>query len=191
MSHPLLRKEIRSLAPFLGLVLFFNLLNWADEFLTNFPDQFPLAKLLEESTGGHVMMFTVAFALAASLLVREKDDGTLAFLDGLPLSRTRVFLTKFGLALGVLWLLPLSDLLLKLTLSGWSRTSLEPGIWWQALLTGVFLDLVSCFVFLSFGLALSFLRRFSLLVLGILICVYLLLSEAQIPSVSLFNIFDL
>ena len=47
MNHPLLRKEIRSLVPFLGLVLFFNLLDWADEFLTKFPDQYPLAKLLE------------------------------------------------------------------------------------------------------------------------------------------------
>src|SRR5438552_3480634 len=191
MNHPLLRKEIRSLVPFLGLVLFFNLLDWADEFLTKLPDQYPLAKVLEESTGGHVMMFTVAFALAASLLVREGDDRTLAFLDGLPLSRTRVFLTKVGLALGVLWLLPLSDVLLKIVLCSWSRTSLEPKLWWQPLVTAAFLDVISCVVFLSFGLALSFLRRFSLFLLGILICSYLLLQEWQIPFVTLFNIFDL
>ncbi len=191
MSHPLLRKEGRSLVPFLGLVVFFNLLDWADEFLTKFPDQYPLAKLLEESTGEHVMMFTVAFALAASLLVREGDEGTLAFLDGLPLSRTRVFLTKAGLALGVLWLFPLSDLLLKMTLCSWSRTSLEPKLWWQPLVTGTVLDFISCFVFLSFSLALSFLRRFSLLVLGILICGWLLLRELQVPFVTLLNIFDL
>src|SRR5216117_3038260 len=93
--------------------------------------------------GGHVMMFTVAFALAASLLVREGDDRTLAFLDGLPLSRTRMFLTKVGLALGVLWLIPLSDLLLKILLYSWSRTSLEPKLWWQPLVTAAFLDVIS------------------------------------------------
>jgi len=191
MNHPLLRKEVRSLAPFLVLVLFFNLLDWADEFLTKFPDQYPLAKLLEESTGGQVMMFMMAFALGASLLVREADDGTLAFLDGLPLTRTRVFLTKAGLALGVLWLLPFSDLVLKILLCSWSRTSLEPKLWWQPLVTGALLDATSCFIYLSLGLALSFLGRFSLLVVGVFICAYLLLQERQVPFVALFNIFNL
>ena len=49
MTHPLLRKELRSLVPFVGLVLFFNLLSWGDDLLTKFPDQYPLAKLFSES----------------------------------------------------------------------------------------------------------------------------------------------
>ena len=73
MSHPLVRKELRSLAPFAGLILFFNLLNWADVMLTKFPDQYPLHELFSESGPDNAMMFMVAFALAAGLLVREAD----------------------------------------------------------------------------------------------------------------------
>jgi ABC-type transport system involved in multi-copper enzyme maturation permease subunit len=191
MSHPLLRKELRSLAPFLGLVLFFNLLSWAEPLVTKFPDQYPLAKLLSHDEGDQVLLFLVAFALASSLLVRERDDGTLAFLDALPISRTRIFFTKTALALGVLWLVPLSDLVQKATLYYWSRNSLEPAVQWPPLLTCALLDAASAFVFLSFGLALSFLRRFSLLVLGVLISAYLFLQEWQTPFVPLFNIFSL
>ncbi len=191
MTHSLLRKELRSLVPFVGLVLFFDLLSWGDDLLTKFPDQYQLSKLFSESGAEQVMMFMVSFALAASLLVREGDEGTLAFLDGLPLSRARVFFTKIGLALGVLWLLPLSDLVLKATLCSWSRTSLEPEVRWPILVTGALLDAASCFVYLSFGLALSFLRRFSLLVLGVLLCTYLLLQEWHVPFVPLLNIFSL
>jgi ABC-type transport system involved in multi-copper enzyme maturation permease subunit len=191
MSYSLLRKEMRSLAPFAGLVLFFVALNCGDILITKFPDQYALADLIKQDGAGQAMMFMVAFALAASLLVREGDEGTLAFLDALPLSRARVFFTKTALALGVLWLLPLSDLILKAMLCSWSRTSLEPQIRWPPLLTGALLDAASCFVYLSLGLALSFLRRFSLLLLGVFFCAYLLLQERQVPLVPLFNIFSL
>jgi ABC-type transport system involved in multi-copper enzyme maturation permease subunit len=191
MSHPLLRKELRSLAPFLGLVLFFNLLSWGDSLLTHFPDQYPLGKLLFQGESGEVVLFLLAYALASSLLVRERDEGTLAFLDALPLSRTRVFFTKFVLALGVLWLLPLSDMVQKGVIYHWSRNSLEPAVRWAPILTNAYLDAASAFVFLSFGLALSFLRRFSLLALGVLISAYVFLRDWETPFVSLFNIFSL
>ena len=173
----LFRKELRSLAPFLALVLFFEALNWVFMFLTEFPDQYPLSKILHSEDGGQVLMFVVAFALASGLLVRERDEGTLAFLDALPVSRARVFFIKFVLALGILWLLPLGDLLLETLLYAWSRTSLEGHSQWSLLVTETLLDSASCFVYFSLGLVLSFLRRFSLLVMGLLICTYLLLQE--------------
>jgi len=191
VSHPLVRKELRSLAPFAGLILFFNLLNWADVMLTKFPDQYPLHELFSESGPDNAMMFMVAFALAAGLLVREADDGTLAFLDALPLSRARIFLTKTTLALAVLWLLPLSDFVLRVTLYSWSRTSLNPQFPWSPMVTRTFLDAASSFVYLALGLVLSFFRRFSLLVLGVLVCVYQLLHELQVPFIPLLNMFSL
>ena len=105
----LFRKELRSLAPFLALVLFFEALNWVFMFLTEFPDQYPLSKILHSEDGGQVLMFVVAFALASGLLVRERDEGTLAFLDALPVSRARIFFSKFVLALGILLLGFLAD----------------------------------------------------------------------------------
>lgn len=184
-------KELRSLRPFLGLVLFFILLSAANLGLSEFPDQYPLSKILEPSEGDQVITFVVAFALAAGLLVRERDEGTLAFLDALPVSRAKIFTCKVVLALAVLWLMPLSDFILKAAVHAWSRTSLETHFQWQLLSMGACLDAVSCFIYFSIGLALSFLRRFSLLVMGLGVCGYLVLQEMRTPWISLFNIFAL
>lgn len=191
MTRALLRKEFRSLLPFVGLVVFLNLLGWADVLLTRFPDQFPLHELLDDASDELFLLFVIAFALAAGLVVREADEGTLTFLDGLPVSRTRVFFTKTFLALGVLWLIPLSDLILRAFLYSWSRTSLEQDFLWLPMLTRAGLDAAAAFIFLAAGLALSFLRRFSLLVLGLLACGYLMLREFQMPYLDLFNVFEL
>jgi ABC-type transport system involved in multi-copper enzyme maturation permease subunit len=191
VTKSLLRKELRSIAPFFGLVLFFNALSWIFILLTEFPDQFPLSKILKPEEGGEIVPFALAFALASGLLVRERDEGTLAFLDALPVSRVRMFWVKVGLALSVLTLLPLSDFILKAAIHALSRTSLEAHFQWPLLVTGLLLDTASCFVYFSLGLALSFLRRFSLLAMGLLVCAYLLLKELQTPFVPLLNIFSL
>lgn len=189
----LLQKEFRSLLPFLALVLFFASLNWVFLFLTEFPDQYPLSKLLAEDnrTSTQVIYFIMAVALAAGLLVRERDEGTLSFLDGLPVSRARIFFCKVALALAVLWVLPLCEFLFNLTTHAMSRTSLESRLRTDLLLTALALDAAACLVYFSVGLALSFLRRFFLLVLGLLIWAYVLLKELGVPAVSVFNIFTL
>ena len=189
----LLQKEFRSLLPFLALVLFFASLNWMFLFLAEFPDQYPLSKLLndENRVDTQATNFIMAFALAAGLLVRERDEGTLSFLDGLPVSRARIFFCKTALALAVLWLLPLCEFIFNLSVLALSRTSLETHLRWDLLLTAALLDVAACVVYFSVGLALSFLRRFSLLVMGLLFWVYVLLKEAGVPFVSLFNIFML
>jgi hypothetical protein len=191
MIRSLLRKELRSLAPFLGLVLFLIALNWADEFVTKYPDQHALSKLMEHDRAEHVMLFAFAFALAAGLLVRERDEGTLSFLDALPVSRAQVFACKALPALAVLWLIPLSDLVLKVLLHHWSKTSLETQSPVPLFVTATFLDVVSCVVYFSFALALSFLRRFAFLALGLVLCAYLFLQELHVPLVPLFDILSL
>lgn len=45
-----------------------------------------------------MLVLLLAFTLGASLLARELEDGTLAFLDGLPLRRRDVFLSKLVVA---------------------------------------------------------------------------------------------
>lgn len=186
-------KELRSLAPFAGLILFFQGLNLAELCFTEFPDQFLFSKALrpDENNGDQVFMFVVAFALAAGLLVREQDEGTLRFLDALPISRTRIFFGKLLPALGVLWLSPLGDLALRTLVFVWSRTSLETHFPAGLLLTSLLLQSVSCLVFLALGLALSFLRRFSFLVFGLLVMSYLLLAELRTPFLPFLNIFTL
>jgi len=191
--HSLLRKEFRSLLPFLALVLFFVSLNWVFLFLAEFPDQYSLSRLLAEDnrTSTQVVYFIIAFAIAAGLLVRERDEGTLSFLDALPVSRARIFFCKAGMALAVLWVLPLCDLVFNTTVHALSRTSLETRLRVDLLLTATALDAAACLVYFSVGLVLSFLRRFSLLVMGLLFWAYLMLRELGVPFVPLFNFFTL
>jgi ABC-type transport system involved in multi-copper enzyme maturation permease subunit len=191
MTLALLRKELRSLAPFLGLILFFIALDWSFVFLAEFPDQFALSRLLDYRSEGPPLLFVLAFALSAGLLVRERDEGTLAFLDALPVSRVRVFLCKAALALATLWLIPLSDYVQLTLLHAWSRTSLETYPQWTNLVTAGLLEAVECVVFLGVGLALSFLRRFALLALGLILVTYMLLRELDLPYLQLLNIFTL
>ena len=189
----LFRKELRAARPFLALVLFFGSLNWLFMLLAEYPDQYPLSKLMSEESrsSSQILTFIVAWALAAGLLVRERDEGTLTFLDALPVSRAQIFLCKFVVALGVLWLLPLTELLFNITFHALSRTSIETGFHWNILLTPALLDGTACVIFLSFGLAMSFLRRFALLVLGLLVWVLVLLKEWEVPYVPLLDIFSL
>lgn len=191
--NSLLRKEIRSIRPFLVLLLFFVVLGWLSTLLTEFPDQYPLSRLMSQDnrTASQVFAFIFSFALAASALVRENDEGTLAFLDALPTSRAQIFFTKVGVALGVLWLIPLSDVVFNASLHALSRTSLDERFHWNILLTSLVLDSVSCVVYLSLGLVLSFLRHYSLLVLGLLVGAYLFLKESGAPFVPLFNVLTL
>lgn len=190
---PLLAKELRSAWPFLALVFFFAALNWVFVLLAEYPDQQPLSKLLgdDNRTNTQVVTFLMAFALAAGLLVREQDEGTLGFLDALPVSRTRVFLAKVLVALGVLWFLPLCDFAFNATFHALSRTSLATRFHWDLLVTALVLDLAACVIYLGIGLALSFLRRYSLLVLGLLVWGYVLLREVDAGHAPLLNIFTL
>jgi len=189
----LLRKELRSALPLLALVLFFASMDWVFLLLTENPHQFPLSKALnaENRTETQVSTFIVAIALALGLLVRERDEGTLTFLDGLPVSRSKIFLAKVAVALGVLWLLPLADFLFNVTVHALSHTSLNAKMPWRLLLTAAALDSAACVIYLFLGLALSFLRRFALLVLGLLFWAWVLLREMEAPLAQWCNILSL
>jgi hypothetical protein len=67
-----------------------------------------------------MLVLLLAFTLGAGLLARELEDGTLAFLDGLPLRRRDVFLAKLAVAGGCLSLFaivePVAGWLLHLAL---------------------------------------------------------------------------
>ena len=187
----LLRKELRALFPFLGLVLVIYGLWWAELLLNDFPDQIATSKMLEYSEGGEVVLFLLVFSLATGLLVREHDEGTLSFLDGLPLTRGQVFASKLAAGLGILSLMPICDLVTNCAIWLCSHTSLETHAPWSLLITAALLQEASLFVYLALGLALSFLRQFSWLALGLLVSAYLFFEQLNVPFVGLLNIFRL
>ena len=187
----LLRKELSSIKPIFLLVLFFGSLDWLFILTTEFPDQYPLASYFVEEEDGWSLIpyFIVAFALAAGLLVRERDEGTLDFLDALPVNRIRIFLAKYTVALGVLLLLPFASLLAALTFQCLSLDSINSRFHWDVLGGTLLIECCMCFVYLSIGLALSFLRKFSYLALVLFAWVYVLCRELGVPYVALFNPF--
>jgi hypothetical protein len=177
------------------LVLLFAALHWVDLVFSEQPDLANAARVMRDlgahgADGDVLVHFLVAFALGTGLLVRDLEDGTLAFLDGLPTTRHRIFVVKVLVAALLLSLLPLSLGAATLAKAALSRTSLRPTLPLAAVATGVALHLVQVWAFLSIGVLLSFLRRFTWIGMGIAYWSYELLS-ARAPALALFNPFFL
>lgn len=168
MKAALLRKELRSLRPFLLVVLAILLLDTIDVFLTPFgarPFALRLAALSDELAWLQILL---GFALGTTLLVREIDDGTLSFLDGLPLTRRAIFAAKIQAAMLVLSILPCGLLLLNAALHAATHTSLDAALRPALLLTLFSLSMLVTAVALSAGMLLGFLRSLAWLVLVLL-----------------------
>ncbi|MDB5951312.1 MAG: hypothetical protein JWR65_3167 [Massilia sp.] len=108
-----------------------------------------------------VIQIVFGFALGSTLLVREIDDGTLNFLDGLPLERSAIFMAKIKAAMLVLTSLPLGTLLLTVALHLATRESLDHALQPFLLLTFFGLSILVTAVGLTAGMLLGFLRYLS------------------------------
>lgn len=188
------RKELRAIRPFLGLILVLMLFGMCYELLSELPNARPMAVTFSEyfapEREGTMLAFVLAFALASGLLVREYDEGTMEFLDSLPVSRSHVFFVKAATAMSVLLLLILLDIALGVMLHALSRSSLDRSFHLTTVATAALLRACQLFVVLGLGMALSFLRRFGWLVIGLLCWGYILLRE-RIPSIAVFDLFAL
>ncbi|MDQ3032707.1 MAG: ABC transporter permease, partial [Myxococcota bacterium] len=107
LRWPLLRKELRALAP-LALLCF--LLISGDLLTRPFTEQLDAASWasissIEPGEGGGVLAFMLgllAFFVAYAAFPREHDEGTIDLLWSLPVTRRRVFATKVIAGIGVL-----------------------------------------------------------------------------------------
>ncbi len=187
-------KELRSLLPFLLLVLVFIAITFLDVGLTEFPDQQTLAVMLNhdsESNNGLIVLFFLTFALSQGLLMRERSESTIEFLDSLPTNRSRVFACKCAAGLTVLLLFPLSMEALFFFLHAISRHSSAPDLQLAFFAKGLFIEVWMLLVFFGIGLAFSFLGRFALLALVFAGLWYGTLKEMQLPWVELFDPFSI
>ena len=183
MNGALFSKEMRSLRPFLFVVLALLLLDMIDACLMPFgarafPERF--ASLSAELA---MLQIALGFALGSTLLVREIDDGTLNFLDGLPLTRGAVFVAKITAAMLVLSILPVGLLLLNAALHMAARESLDYALRPALLLTFFGLSILVTAVGLTAGMLLGFLRYLSWLVLA-LCAIGIKLLESSAPSLA-------
>jgi len=168
MMRALFLKEWRYLRPFLFLVLMFLLLEAFDKLLRPIEAQAfgdSLASMPVAVAGAQILL---GFALGSGLLVREIDDGTLSFLDGLPLTRGAVFGAKVTAAMLVLMLYPLGQILMYALLHLGARESLDAAFHPALLLIFFGLSCLVTLVALTLGMLLGYLRYLSWLVLCLL-----------------------
>ncbi|WP_305824377.1 hypothetical protein [Massilia brevitalea] len=190
MTRVLLRKELRSLRPFLFVVFAVLLVDLVDALLVpfgtrSFPDR--LQSLSDELA---ILPILLGFAMGVNLLVREIDDGTLGFLDGLPLRRRTIFAAKMQAAMLVLMVFPAGALLLNAALHVATRGSLDYALQPSLLLTMFGLCCLVTLVALTAGMLLGFLRYVAWLVLA-LCAIGIRLLQDPMPSAAVLNTADL
>ena len=184
----LLRKEMRAQIPFAFLVAFLAVIDFVERLVSGFPDAKSLAGLMADSSEAGPFGFLclmLAVALGLALLPRERDEGTLEFLDGLPCTRGQVFAAKAFTGIGILGLFPLLNNLMALTLHRLGRTSLDTPWPWAILGKMFAIEWTILIAFLGVGLALSYFRRFAFLMVGLLIAVFLVLDAIGVPHLAL------
>jgi hypothetical protein len=134
MIRTLIAKDLRELRPWALLSLVLGLCDIAGA-LTQQVDMQPLSVTF---AGLHAhnasLLWLTAFAIATGITTREQDDGTLAFLDGLPVSRSAVFFTKCGLIALLVLLAPLIRVLAAALLHLASAGSLDRALHAELLL---------------------------------------------------------
>lgn len=191
MIRSLIRKELRALLPFIILLVFLAVVDLASIAITEFPDDYGILHWFSESplTGNLIVYAIIAYALAQGVLMRERAEATLEFLDALPVTRHHVFWTKFGAAFFVLVIMVLADSALYFALHAWAREShtpeLYPHFWWPRLLILLWMT----FVYLGIGLLASFIGRFGLILVFFLLLGVFFLRQIGQPIADLIDPF--
>jgi hypothetical protein len=169
MTAGLVRKELRELRPILvvaAFLLFLDCLEWLIQRSSSSRGAVA-TELSDFGPSLAAMLFVLAFAVGTGLLVREIDDRTLAFLDGLPIGRGRVFGTKVATAAGVLLLYPVGHVLMLMGQHLLERQSLDHALHPALLLQYLALTGVVIGVGLAAGILFGFLRNLGWLALAL------------------------
>jgi hypothetical protein len=189
VNAALIRKELRGQWPF----LFLGLALLVIDVLELLSEQWDLKRLsstfYEFNSFFFIFQFFISFAVGSGLLIREIDDGTLAFLDGLPLTRARAFTTKIVTATAVLLCYPLGHLVLLSVLHLTARESLDYDLHVSLIAATIAPIVLMTAVGLTCGLLLGFLRSLAWMVLALLAIALKLLSSAW-PRFSALNPVD-
>jgi hypothetical protein len=182
----LLRKELRDLLPWGILGVALGVSHIVEQLLTQI-DLTPLGRMFYQLNDVHLVIYWfIAFAIGSGLAVREADDRTLAFLDGLPVSRSRVFAVKCCVMVALVLVGPAIELLTDVVMHWLSRGSLDrdlhPGLLLQAFILQALLLVNGLMV----GAALGRLRSLTWLAVGLAATTLLLLVE-RVPRMAVLN----
>ena len=186
MNAALFRKELRDLLPWGVLSLAFGLSNVAQLMLEQV-DSTPLGQTFYLLNAQNVVFYwLIAFAIGTGLAVREHDDRTLAFLDGLPVSRSRVFFVKCVVMSLLVLVGPLLELVGVVGLHLLSRGSLDRELHGALLAQALALQALLLVNGLMLGAAFGRLRSLAWVAAG-LTATGLLLFIERVPRAALLD----
>lgn len=194
MNRMLLSKELRALRPHAACLMALFGASLIYTLATEAPDlqHFDPVKWLDKSRGGSLAILALfSLLLGAGLLVHERDNRTLLFLDGLPVSRTRVFFIKTLAALLVISLVPLLDFGGDAVFGYLSHTSTDQPVPWGFIGAEVGLQLLAGAFLISVAMLVSFTGAWFALVTGVLLFAYLWLRERGIHWLSFLDTYEL
>lgn len=186
MNAALFRKEFRDLLPWGVLGLALGLSSIA-EFLLQQVDLAPLGftfRLLNQFNV--VFYWAIAFAVGTGLAVREHDDRTLTFIDGLPVSRSRVFLVKCAVMSLLVLIGPLLEIAAVAVFHWLSRGSLDRELHAGLLLQAFALQALLIVNGLMLGAAFGRLRSLAWAAAG-LVAMALVLFMDRVPRAALLD----
>ena len=188
----ILWKEWVSLKPFAFLLLALFVFGLIFVQVSEFIDTYPTwDNMFMEADTLAIVNFILCVVVSIGLMVREKSEGTLLYLDGLPITRTSVYCAKWLVAVGLLITVNLCWLLEGFIYDQFSETSLtEPSSLRYYAVFGLLENFLVLF-FVSVIACLSFLRLWALLVLGALFWLVFWLRQLQVPYAELLNPFTL
>jgi hypothetical protein len=186
MNAALFRKETRELLPWGVLMLALGLSNVVDLLFTQV-DLSPLGQTFPLLNSFNLVIYwLIAFAIGTGLAIREHDDRTLGFLDGLPVSRSRVFFVKCAVMSAFVLIGPLLELFGIAALHLLSRGSLDHPLHAGLLLQAWGLQALLIVNGLMLGAAFGLLRSLTWLAAGLAASALLLLAD-RLPRAALLN----
>jgi hypothetical protein len=186
MNAALFRKELRDLLPWGVLSLAFGLSNVV-QLLLEQVDSTPLGQTFYLLTAENVVFYwLIAFAIGTGLAIREQEDRTLAFLDGLPVSRSRVFFVKCIVMSLLVLVGPLLELVGVGGLHLLSRGSLDRELHGALLVQALALQALLLVNGLMLGAAFGRLRTLAWVAAGLTATALLLFIE-RVPRAALLN----
>ncbi len=190
MMGVLVRKELRSVIPYILLLIVLIFVSFVVEAFSGIPHLANVKDLFNDyitfSYENAIFTFLIYFALMAGLFNREYDDNTLDFLDALPTTRLHIFAGKIMAAWVIMALTHLLDMGAGLLWLALQDNSLLD-VWdWSFIGTTFLLRMVTGFVMVGWAAFFSLWRSFGWLVFATILMIYLILSEI-IPALKVLD----
>lgn len=185
-TRALIEKELRELRPWAILCAFLGLFDLLEQLFKQL-DMQPLSQtiaMLGDDSGRALWM--IAFAIGTGLGPREQEEGTLAFLDGIPVSRTRVLAVKLSVAIAMIVLAPTMSLFTAAGLHVLSHGSVDAALRMNVLLACYALQCAMIAHGVILGAAVGWLRSLTWLFTGMVTSV-LAVAIDRVPRAALLS----